>query len=121
MTNAPTPLPQQAAQDEREKFEAHIQSVFPTVLPNVLLLRSSNGKYGSMVVHHAWMAWSAALSHSEQDRADAERYRVIRPHIEPAVLAERLRLPCSDLPDGESIEHRIDSLCDAARQQEGKS
>ena len=44
----------------RQAFEAQIRKQFPTVLDDMLLGRSLNGRYGSMVTEHAWLAWQAA-------------------------------------------------------------
>lgn len=51
---------------------------------------------------------------AEQDKLDAARYRVLRQHVAPRDLCINMRVPCLDLPDDETIESRIDSLCDAA-------
>jgi len=51
----------------RKEFEAHIRKQFPTASDDLLLGRSSNGRYGSMVTEHAWLAWQAsALSAPER-------------------------------------------------------
>lgn len=46
----------------RKEFEAHIRKQFPTASDDLLLGRSSNGRYGSMVTEHAWLAWQAATN-----------------------------------------------------------
>lgn len=52
----------------RKEFEAHIRKQFPTASDDLLLGRSSNGRYGSMVTEHAWLAWQAsALSAPEAE------------------------------------------------------
>lgn len=50
----------------RKEFEAHIRKQFPTASDDLLLGRSSNGRYGSMVTEHAWLAWQAATAHERE-------------------------------------------------------
>lgn len=53
----------------RESFEAQIRKQFPTAPDDLLIGRSSNGRYGSMVTEHAWLAWQAATN-AAIDRAE---------------------------------------------------
>ncbi len=46
----------------RESFEAQIRKQFPIASDDLLIGRSSNGRYGSMVTEHAWLAWQAATA-----------------------------------------------------------
>jgi len=59
----------------RQAFEAQIKKQFPTASDDLLLGRSSTGRYGSMVVEHAWQTWQAATSYA-LERAAAEVTRI---------------------------------------------
>lgn len=59
----------------RKAFEAQIKKQFPTASDGLLLGRSSNGRYGSMITEHAWLAWQAATK-AALERAAEEVSRV---------------------------------------------
>jgi hypothetical protein len=102
------------SEEERAAFEDHMRAQFPTVREDMFLDRTSDdSRYCSMVTEHAWRAWNAALSTQERprsamgegevvssdrasaerpeaaddDRADAARYRWLKPNLHAADFA----------------------------------
>lgn len=76
-----------------------------------MLLKDAVGQVVAALAQQG--AGQAAHAGADTER-DAARYRVLRRHVAPREVCFSMGVPVKEIPPEQSIEERIDELCDAA-------